>query len=329
MQLLYGIDGLCRLPHGAVLSVGNFDGFHLGHARILAAARRSRTATPTSAIAIVTFEPHPLTVLRPSLAPPRLSTEAQKQTLLAAGGADFLVILPPTPRTLDMSAEDFWAILRDQVRPAHIIEGSSFNFGKNRGGTIDKLRKWASPSSVQLHVIDPVTVPLLNLQVVPVTSSMVRWLLAHGRVRDAAICLGRPYALEGQVVAGFRRGAAIGVPTANLQCPDQLIPADGVYAARCPLGDATYPAAFSIGAMPTFDGPNRQIEAHLIGFSGDLYGQQVRVEIIDWIRDQRKFVSVDALKRQIAGDIAIAKARSGMEAQRPIAMPQGMASPAG
>jgi riboflavin kinase/FMN adenylyltransferase len=151
-------------------------------------------------------------------------------------------------------------------------------------------------------------VVLLDLTIVTVSSSLIRWLLAHGRVRDAAICLGREYALHGEVIRGFERGKKLGVPTANLQCDDQLIPADGVYAGRCTIGggdDATYPAAVSIGSLPTFDEHKFQVEAHLIGFDGDLYGRVIEVQLIDWVRDQWKFRGVDALKQQIARDIEV------------------------
>src|SRR5205814_7578652 len=123
--------------------------------------------------------------------------------------------------------------------------------GKDRRGTIGRLREWSAGTSVTLHVVDAVSVPLLDLQIVPVSSSIIRWLLANGRVRDAAICLGRPYLLEGQVVEGHHRGAKLGVPTANLNCEDQMIPADGVYAGRCEIDGQDHAAAVSIGKTPT------------------------------------------------------------------------------
>ena len=156
--------------------------------------------------------------------------------------------------------------------------------------------------------MEPVRVPLLNLQIVPVSSSLIRWLIAHGRVRDAAICLGRAYTLEGQVVEGFRRGRTIGVPTANLAVPDQLVPADGVYAGRCVIDAKSYAAAVSIGVAPTFQGESRrQIEAHLIGFSGDLYGRTLHLELLDWTREQLRFNGIDRLKKQLSRDIALAE----------------------
>jgi riboflavin kinase/FMN adenylyltransferase len=310
MKILTGIDGLRRLPRGAVVSVGNFDGVHLGHRRIVETARSF--AGDASPVALVTFEPHPLTVLRPDNVPPRLTPLEYKNELLARAGVDYLVELPPTPDVLNITAEDFWSILRDGVRPTHMVEGRTFNFGKGRGGTIDKLREWAATSPVQLHVIDPVTAELCDLTVVPVSSSLIRWLLANGRCRDAARCLGRPYTLEGVVVQGFQRGRTIGTPTANLRVTtNQLLPPDAVYAGRCTVDGNAYPAAVSIGKMPTFgDQLPHQVEAHLIGFAGDLYGRTLRVDLVDYLREQWKFPSLDRLKYQIARDIEASVGRA-------------------
>src|SRR5262245_49203333 len=144
MNVYEGIDGLRAVPPGSVMSIGNFDGMHLGHARILETMKSLRDGTNGSRLAIATFEPHPLTVIRPQLAPPRLTPPAVKRKLLEQAGVEDLVILPPTRQVLGLTAEQFWAILRDEVRPTHLVEGSTFNFGKNRGGTIDGLREWSS-----------------------------------------------------------------------------------------------------------------------------------------------------------------------------------------
>jgi riboflavin kinase/FMN adenylyltransferase len=303
MEVLEGIAGLKQVPAGRVLSIGNFDGLHLGHERILRTGRELKTCGRATGLTVVTFEPHPLTVLRPALAPPRLTPPATKQLLLRGAGVDELVILPPTSDVLNLAAEDFWKILRDDVRPTAIIEGDSFTFGKGRGGSAKKLREWAVGTGIDVQVAEPVEAVLSNLQIVRVNSSLIRWLLSHGRARDAAKCLGRPYGLEGRVVPGFQRGKTIGTPTANLDCGDQMIPADGIYAARADVEGVSYPVALSIGTLPTFGEHERQVEGFLVGFGGDLYGQALKVEVLDWVREQQKYPSVEALKEQIARDV--------------------------
>jgi riboflavin kinase / FMN adenylyltransferase len=316
MNLYEGIDGLRRVPTGAVTSIGNFDGLHLGHAKILQTMRQLREKSGNTAkLAVVTFEPHPLTVLRPRLAPPRLTPSPLKRTLLERAGVDELIVLPPTREVLGLSAEEFWAILREQARPSHLVEGASFNFGKNRAGTIDRLREWTTASNVQLHVIGAVEVVLPNLHVIEVSSTLVRWLISYGRARDAATCLGRPYALHGKVIRGHGRGCQIGTPTANLDCPDQLIPDDGVYAGRCEVAGTSYPVALSIGTMPTFGENRRQVEAHLIGFTGNLYDRVLQVEVIDWLREQWKFAGPQPLIDQLRRDL--------LQAERVLTSPPG------
>lgn len=318
MNVYQGISGLKSLPTGATLSIGNFDGVHLGHRSILQLMRSLQHGSGAP-LAVVTFEPHPLTVIKPEIAPPRLTSPDLKHRLLEEQGVTHYVVLPPSPEVLGLSAEQFWTILRDVVKPAHLVEGSTFTFGKDRAGNVARLKEWASGTQINLHIAQGLSVALLDLSVVPVSSSLIRWLISYGRVRDAAICLGRPYALDGQVGHGHERGRAIGVPTANLQCADQLVPADGVYVGRCVIDGMTHACAVSIGTTPTFNDVVRQVEAHVLDFGGDLYGNTLHVELVDWLRDQRKFRSVDALKQQIAVDIAAARLRSGADPARSIA----------
>jgi riboflavin kinase/FMN adenylyltransferase len=318
MELRFGLDGLRSLPPDAVISVGNFDGMHLGHARIVETMRHHRQEKAGRAMAAVTFEPHPFTVLRPAFAPPRLTPAVTKRRLLGALGIDYMVELAPERAVLNLAAEDFWGILQDQVRPSHIVEGETFTFGRGRGGTVQRMRQWADGTGICVHVAEGVEVALLDMQRVAVSSTVVRWLLAQGRVRDAAICLGRAYRLCGPVIRGYERGRTIGVPTANLACEGQLVPGEGVYAGRCELDGRTYPAAVSIGTMPTFGQNRRQIEAHLVGFDGDLYGREIEVELVDWTRKIQRFSGVDMLKRQLDADIAWARERSSIDPARPV-----------
>jgi riboflavin kinase/FMN adenylyltransferase len=312
MEIVEGLNGLRAAPPGGVVSIGNFDGVHRGHQRIIEVARELKRAAGGELV-VVTFEPHPLTVLRPEKAPPRLTPSSLKRELLRRAGVDRLVVIPPAHEVLDLSAEDFWGILRDEVKPAQMVEGGTFTFGKGRGGTIEKLRVWTAEAGVKLRVIEPVEVALLDLTVVAVSSSLIRWLLGNGRVRDAAICLGHAYTLEGVVVKGYQRGRTIGVPTANLDCGEQLIPAEGVYAGRCTVDGKVYPAAVSIGRMETFgDKLRRQIEAHLVEFEGDLYDRTIRVELLDWLREQRKYGQIEAMMVQIRRDIEQTVERAGL-----------------
>jgi riboflavin kinase / FMN adenylyltransferase len=316
MLVHHGIEGLQNLPPGTALTIGNFDGIHRGHLAILDLAKKNQSP---AGIAVATFEPHPLTVLRPQLAPPRLTPLPLKQAILKSLGVDHLIILPPTQELLNLTAESFWQILKDQVRPAHLIEGNSFTFGKNRGGSITQLKQWSATSNIRLHIAPSVQVPLLDMHIVDVSSSLIRWLIINGRARDAAICLARPYVLEGTVIQGFQRGRQLGFPTANLDCAEQLIPAEGVYTARCKIGETTYPTALSIGTLPTFNAHTFQVEAHLLNFTGDLYGQTIQVELIDWIREQRKFPNIESLKQNIETDITQVRHRSALLVANPIA----------
>lgn len=298
MHLLHGIDALAGLPRGSALSVGNFDGLHLGHRAIL---ERLRSLSAT--VAVVTFEPHPVTVLRPGHAPPRLCSAARRRELLAEAGVTHLIELAPEPAVLGLSAESFFALLRD-AGPAHIVEGHDFNFGRGRSGSVDLMRQWAQGSGITVEIQSAVTAALCDLTVCPVSSSVIRWLLLQGRIRDANRCLGRPIELEGLVVEGYRRGATLGFPTANLRPEaDAIVPGPGVYAAECTIAGRAHAVALSIGSTPTFDGARLQIEAHLLDFSGDLYGQMLRLRLIDWVRAQRRFAGVEELKRQLTRDV--------------------------
>jgi riboflavin kinase/FMN adenylyltransferase len=307
MQILQGMDAFRSLAPMGATSIGNFDGLHKGHAQIL---RKARQLAQTLPVCVITFEPHPLTVLRPEQAPPRLLDLQAKHTLLADAGVDYLIELAPSPEVLGTTAEQFWHIIRDDLKPQHLIEGADFHFGRGRAGTIAILQKWSQGTGVQLHIVDSVEAVLIDMHIVSISSSLIRWLVGNGRMRDAITCLGRPYSLTGTVVEGFRRGRELGMPTANLTINQQVIPMEGVYSGRCRVDDRLYPAAISVGRPLSFDVSAFQIEAHLIGFSGDLYGQTLHLEFLDWLRDQRKYTSVDALRAQMNRDVELAGSMS-------------------
>ena len=291
------------------ICVGNFDGVHAGHVRLVETARAA-AGRPGTVHAIV-FEPHPTTVLRPERAPARLTRFADRAALLRAAGADEVTALAPTPDLLGRAPETFVDDLVARYRPSFIVEGPDFRFGRGRAGSVETLRSLEAGRGYETIVIDPVERAVSNGQIVPVSSSVIRWLVARGRVADAAMLLGRPYELSGAVIKGDQRGRAIGMPTANIDHGGLLLPADGIYTGRARRGGgaAWWPAAISVGTKPTFGVHPRVCEAHLVGFDGPLdeYGWTLRLEVRAWLRDQVCYPCVASLADQLARDIERAR----------------------
>ena len=291
----------------SVVTVGNFDGVHIGHRAILLRARHLADQHNTT-LKVITFEPHPSTVLRPDAVPPRISDAEHKKRLLVDCGASQVDLLEPTGELLARQPTQFIEQLVDDYQPMAIVEGVNFRFGKGRAGDVQLLESLSQRLNFTCVVVDPVDVVLNDMLMATASSSLIRWLVEHGRVADAACCLGRAYTLTGHVITGDKRGRDIGMPTANLDPQDYndlLVPADGVYGGFVDLPEArTCPAAISIGLKPTFAGQSRCIEAHLLDFDADLYGQSIILHFTCWLRDQRPFFNVDALRRQLEHDIA-------------------------
>jgi len=311
VKVIHGLEGVDPPLAGSVLAVGNFDGVHRAHQQLLAQAGlfAANTGGP---VVVLTFEPHPLTIVTPAKAPARLSTPDEKMHWLAQAGAQIIVVARSEPALLGMEPERFIKdVLIDRFHPTHIVEGPSFGFGRGRRGTPELLRKVASAFGCEVHIVGSVTVQVDGGEALMVSSSLIRSLLVDGRVRHAALCLGRPYALIGPVVHGDGRGRRIGIPTANVEVHDQLVPGEGVYAGRAVVGAHAYPSAISIGRAPTFGSGKQQIEAHLLDFDADLYGQTIRIEFDRWLRGQRKFESAEALVNQVRRDIDAARCGEG------------------
>ncbi|MHC4991191.1 MAG: bifunctional riboflavin kinase/FMN adenylyltransferase, partial [Planctomycetota bacterium] len=288
------------------ISIGNFDGVHAGHLALIGAARE--LVGREGRVRALVFDPHPLTVLRPAATPGRLSQMPQRERWLRAAGADDVIALPPTPQRLQQTPTEFVAWLTQQHAPTVVVEGPDFRFGRDRCGTVQTMAELGRQHGFDVHVIEPVQRVLADQSIVTVSSSMVRWLVHRGRVRDAATLLGRPFELECEVIRGHQRGRTLGMPTANLGWEPFMLPADGVYAGRALGPDETwYPAAISVGTNATFGEQPRSCEAHLIGFSGhaEAYGWTIRLQFTDWIRDQVAFEGVEALVRQMHRDLAL------------------------
>jgi riboflavin kinase / FMN adenylyltransferase len=288
---------------GAV-TVGNFDGVHLGHQALVAAARKQAGEVKGPAVA-VTFDPPPHQVLHPDSGPPRppLTTLADRAELLHKAGADHVVILRTSPALLALSPEAFFEdILVRQLGAKAVVEGHDFRFGRGRAGTNDTLRALCAAAGLAFE-----EVPQLHYKGEPVSSSRVRAAIVGGDVALAAELLARPYRIAGTVTAGAKRGRTIGFPTANLADVPTVLPGNGVYAVRAAAGGKMWPGAANAGPNPTFGEDARKVEVHLIGFAGDLYGQPVAVEFAARLRDTRPFAGVNELVEQLKQDIEAAR----------------------
>jgi riboflavin kinase / FMN adenylyltransferase len=281
-----------------VLALGNFDGVHRGHRKIL--DRVQRVASERGATAIVmTFDPHPPRVVRPDKAPPLLMTTAQRLESIAATGVQGAAIVRFTLELSRWTPEAFvQAVLVDWLRVAEVWVGANFLFGHDRAGNFSLLRALGSRYGFNTEKIDPV-----RYKDFVVSSTRIRRLLSEGRVDEAGALLGHQYYVDGIVVDGDRRGRTIGFPTANLQSDNELLPPHGVYATTSTIQGVVHPSVTNVGVRPTVDRSGRtQVETHIFNFDQDLYGQPVRVGFVQRIRDERAFESVDALRAQIGAD---------------------------
>jgi riboflavin kinase/FMN adenylyltransferase len=290
----------CR---GGALTIGNFDGVHRGHAALLKELTNRARLLRFPALAM-TFDPHPLFLLRPQEFQPVLTTIRDRAELLQAGGTDQVVILRTTPDMLQLSAQEFFdKVIGARMAAKSLVEGVNFGFGRGRQGNVETLRRLCEQRGMDFVVVPP----FCTEDGVPVSSSRVRGALLQGEVRQACELLARPYRIRGTVGSGKGRGKTLGFPTANLERVETLIPSDGVYAVRVYFGSQVWPGAANIGPNPTFGEMARKIEVHLIDFHGDLVGQELAIDFIDRLRDTRPFAGMEQLVQQLKKDIETAR----------------------
>jgi riboflavin kinase/FMN adenylyltransferase len=290
-----------------VLALGNFDGVHRGHRKIL--DRLKRVAGERNATAVVmTFDPHPPRVVRPDKAPPLLMTKAQKLDALRAAGVQGTAIVRFTPELSRWDPETFVRLVMvDWLNVSEVWVGANFLFGHDRAGNFTLLRALGARYGFKAEKIDPV-----RYKDFVVSSTRIRRLVAEGRVDEAGALLGHQYAIDGTVVAGDARGRTIGFPTANLCTANELLPPHGVYATTATIGGIVRPSVTNVGVRPTVDDTGRVlVETHILGFEADLYGAPLRVGFVQRLRDERAFESLDQLKAQIAADCSRARVLFG------------------
>jgi riboflavin kinase/FMN adenylyltransferase len=285
---------------GAYVTVGNFDGVHRGHQNLLSRLRARADQAQRPALAI-TFDPHPVALLRPEKAPVPLVWPEREIMLLQEAGATEVGVFRTGHWLLQLSAREFFdRVIRQQLAARGLVEGPNFAFGHDRQGNIQILHAWCDEAAIEFELVDPT---LVDDQLV--SSSLIRECLNQGQVEEAARFLSRPHRIRGVVTHGAGRGAGLGVPTINLARIDTLIPADGVYASLAWIDGQppSWPAACNLGPNPTFGEASRKVEAHLIGFAGDLYGRSVELDFIHRLRPTRRFANRDELLDQIHSDI--------------------------
>lgn len=306
MRVLRHYSDLPAEALGAVVVLGNFDGLHRGHQVVLNEAR-AVAARLKAPLALITFEPHPRSFFAPAKPPFRLSSLRTKALVLEELGVDFLIALHFDEALAAMSAEEFViAVLVRALKARHVVVGYDFVFGHKRGGGAALLRWMAEMEGFGLSVVEAA-----GADGEIFSSTRIRQHLSEARPQDAADLLGRWWCIEGRVLPGDRRGRTIGFPTANIELGDYLVPALGVYAVRAGIESANgiewHDAVANLGRRPTFGKEDVLLEVHLFDFSGDLYGKHLLVQFVDFIRQERKFDGLEALKAQIAADAARAR----------------------
>lgn len=289
-----------RFERGSVITVGTFDGVHLGHRDILARLRARAAAAGLPAV-VVTFRPHPLAVVNPSAAPMLLTPDDEQLEALAADGPVDVVVLPFTPALAHYSAEEFVReLLIGQYHLRELVIGYDHGLGRGRQGDAAALQRLGAELGFAVEIV-PAS---LDPSGAPISSSAIRTWIAHGDLDRARRGLGRNYAFRGTVVPGEQRGRDLGYPTMNIALPSprKLLPPDGVYAVRAKLPHGRFGGMMNLGGRPTFGDLERTLEVHLFDVSGDWYGETVSVELIRRLRDTTRFASVDALVAQLARD---------------------------
>ncbi|MCL4873396.1 bifunctional riboflavin kinase/FAD synthetase [bacterium] len=296
MQIFSDTRKLRKKAANPVVTLGNFDGLHLGHQEILRKVRERAKKLGCPSV-VYTFEPHPLKVIAPEKSPPLILDPAKKAELVESFGIDYMVVARFTKEFAAKHPREF---VEEELLPLGVREvwvGHDFSFGTGRAGTVEYLQALGRELGFSVRVV-----PAYRKGGEVVSSSRIRRLVAEGSVGKAGMLLGRPFSIRGRVVRGMDLGKKIGFPTANLEAKSELLPADGVYAAFVIIEGTRQKAVVNVGIAPTFGGKKRCIEAHILGFRGDIYGKDIGVEFVRRLRGEKAFASREALARRISMD---------------------------
>ncbi len=302
MEIIKEIINLTEKFPRITMALGTFDGIHLGHQKIISrAVDLAKEINGTSVV--FTFSNHPLSVVAPQRCPLQLATQEDKAELIEKLGVDILLTIPFTPKFLQYSAAQFVDLFLQNLNPKHIVIGPNYFFGYKRSGTPELLHQAGLEHGFKVEVH-----PIVYLDDITISSTLIRQLIGTGKVDQAVPLLGRPVKVSGIVIHGAKRGRQMGYPTVNLEVANHLIlPADGVYAVSLTIKNIHYNGIANIGNNPTFSGIERRLEVHILNFSGDLYGESLTVYFLKQIRGQITFASADELKEQICRDIKAAE----------------------
>ena len=318
MQIIDTLEKIDNKVKNCCLTIGNFDGVHLGHKKIIAAARRTAAKLGNCPVAVMTFDPHPVAILHPEKPLKVLTPLLLKKTLLESAGIDYLIVLKDSYELLTLSPADFVDdFLVETISPKAVIEGDDFHFAYGRSGNAQILRRLGKQFGFDVVIIEPQEIKLDSVST-KISSTLIRHLLQAGNAAGAAKALGRPYRLMGKVVKGRGKGAELGFPTANIDPHEQIMPAEGVYAGFVSVADTIEklctlnqkkPAVFSLGRAKTFISDHPMlIEAHILNEKiENLYDKYLAMDFIDFVRRQQRFETEEKLKEQIAKDCKTAK----------------------
>ena len=309
MQRLTLKNGVPDSLKGSIVALGNFDGFHLGHQAVVGRAIQ-RGFHERRPVIVATFDPHPVKFFKPDVPPFRLTSLDQRERLFAHAGADAMLVFEFGEELRSTTAEDFVSeLLAKRIGAAGVVTGDDFTFGKMRGGNVELLRTVGAEHGIVAEAVAPVL-----LGGVRISSGRIREALIAGDTATATKLMSRDFAIEGIVQAGDRRGRELGYPTANMVLGDYQRPRYGIYAVRVTLEDGTeHPGVASLGVRPTFDPPTELLETHLLDFDGDLYQRRIEVALHAFIREERKFETVDALVEEMKRDEAAARRLLALE----------------